>query len=74
MSRADDDKIFADSVPKIYQTHLVPLIFEAYAADLAHRLASRPLSCVLELAAGTGVATRCMASRLPESVSIIATA
>ncbi len=73
MSNADTDKVFAGSIPKLYETHLVPLIFAPYAADLAHRLASRSLKRVLEIAAGTGVVTRALAAVLPESVSIIAT-
>ena len=67
------DKVFTGSVPKIYDTYLVPLIFEPYAADLVKRLSSRPLSRVLEVAAGTGVVTRAMASILPKNVSIVAT-
>jgi ubiquinone/menaquinone biosynthesis C-methylase UbiE len=51
----------------------VPLIFETYAIDLVNRLRSRSLSRVLEIAAGTGVVTRALASELSESVSIIAT-
>jgi SAM-dependent methyltransferase len=73
VSSHDSDKVFAGSTPEIYDTHLVPLIFEPYAADLATRLAARPLKDVLEIAAGTGVVTRCMASALPRSVSILAT-
>jgi SAM-dependent methyltransferase len=73
MSSADTDKVFAGSMPQIYESHLVPLIFEPYAADLANRLASRSLTRVLEIAAGTGVVTRALASVLPESVSIVAT-
>jgi ubiquinone/menaquinone biosynthesis C-methylase UbiE len=73
MSSADTDKVFAGSVPKFYDQYLVPLIFEPYAADLVERLAARPLSSVLEIAAGTGVVTRAMASALPSSVSIVAT-
>jgi SAM-dependent methyltransferase len=73
MSNHDNDKVFSGSIPKLYETHLVPLIFETYAADLANRLRARPLSRVLEIAAGTGVATRALASALPESVSIVAT-
>ena len=73
MSDRDTDKVFAGSIPKLYETCLVPLIFEPYAADLANRLASRPLTRVLEIAAGTGVVTRSLASVLPESVSIVAT-
>jgi SAM-dependent methyltransferase len=70
---SDTDKIFAGSIPKLYDTYLVPLIFEPYAADLANRLSSRPVSRVLEIAAGTGVVTRALASVLPKTVSIVAT-
>ena len=73
MSSSDTDKVFTGSIPKLYETYLVPLIFEPYAADLATRLASRPLSRVLEIAAGTGVVTRALASALSGSVSIVAT-
>ncbi|HET8833823.1 MAG TPA: class I SAM-dependent methyltransferase [Gemmatimonadales bacterium] len=67
------DASFAGSLPAFYQQYLVPLIFEPYAADLARRLARRPLRRVLEIAAGTGVVTRRLASTLPESVAIVAT-
>ena len=73
MSGAGTDKVFAGSIPKLYEEYLVPLIFEPYAADLASRLASRSLARVLEIAAGTGVVTRRLASVLPEWVSIVAT-
>lgn len=73
MGSPDTDKVFAGSIPKLYDTHLVPLIFEPYAADLVNRLSSRTLSRVLEIAAGTGVVTRALASTLPESVSVVAT-
>jgi SAM-dependent methyltransferase len=73
MSSTDTDKVFAGSIPKTYETYLVPLIFESYAADLAERLASRTVTRVLEIAAGTGVVTRRLASVLPESTSIVAT-
>jgi ubiquinone/menaquinone biosynthesis C-methylase UbiE len=69
----DTDKVFTGSIPELYETYLVPLIFQPYAADLVSRVATRPLSRVLELAAGTGVVTRNLASVLPESVSIVAT-
>jgi ubiquinone/menaquinone biosynthesis C-methylase UbiE len=77
MPAPDTDKIFAGSIPKLYNDYMVPLIFEPYAADLANRLASRsaslPLTRVLEIAAGTGVVTRKLAAALPDSVSIVAT-
>ena len=73
MASPDTDKVFAGSIPKLYDTHLVPLIFEPYATDLANRLSSRSLSRVLEIAAGTGVVTRALASVLPQSAVIVAT-
>ena len=73
MGSSGTDRVFAGSIPKFYDTYLVPLLFEPYAADLVNRLASRSLSRVLEVAAGTGVVTRALASVLPERVSIVAT-
>ena len=73
MSQPSSDKVFAGSVPEFYETYLVPLIFEPYAADLAKRLAARPLARVLETAAGTGVVTRSLATVLPGSAAIVAT-
>ena len=73
MGSSGTDKVFAGSIPTCYETYLVPLLFEPYAADLVNRLASRSLSRVLEVAAGTGVVTRALASVLPERVSIVAT-
>ena len=73
MSSQASDKVFAGSIPKLYDSHLVPLIFEPYAKDLTARLKQRPVSRVLEIAAGTGVATREMAAALPADVAIVAT-
>jgi SAM-dependent methyltransferase len=73
LSSSGTDKVFAGPIPKFYEAYLVPLLFEPYAADLANRLASRSLGRVLELAAGTGVVTRALATVLPERVSIVAT-
>ena len=70
---SDTDKVFAGSIPRLYETHLVPLIFEPYAADLAKRLGSQRISRVLEIAAGTGVVTRALAASLTGDVSIVAT-
>jgi SAM-dependent methyltransferase len=73
MNGTGHDKLFSGSIATLYETCLVPLIFEPYAADLARRLALRPLARVLEIAAGTGVATRRLAAALPASVAIVAT-
>lgn len=73
MSNPRTDKVFAGSIPKLYELNLVPLIFDSYAADLARRVALRPVSRVLEVAAGTGVVTRKLSAVLPASVAIVAT-
>jgi ubiquinone/menaquinone biosynthesis C-methylase UbiE len=70
---AKSDSVFAGSIPQVYDKYLVPLIFQSYALDLAHRVAQRRPSTVLEIAAGTGVLTRQLASALPSTVSIAAT-
>ena len=61
---ADSDKAFTGSIPEFYDTYLVPLIFQPYANDLAQRAAALAPKTVLETAAGTGVLTRALASRI----------
>jgi SAM-dependent methyltransferase len=73
MSSRDTDKAFTGSIPQMYERYLVPLIFEPYARDLAARVASKSCTRILEIAAGTGVVTRAMASALPGTVAIVAT-
>lgn len=74
---ATSDEVFTGSIPKIYEKYLVPLIFEQYALDLRRRLEAANLPSgntttdILEVAAGTGVLTRALASL--EGVSILAT-
>jgi len=67
------DKVFAGSVPEIYDRFMVPLIFEPYALDLADRVATCKPMQTLETAAGTGVLTRALAERLAENARIVAT-
>ena len=67
------DKVFSGSIPEIYDRFMVPLIFEPYANDLAMRIASVQPRSLLETAAGTGVLTRALASRLPPETRIVAT-
>jgi len=73
MAKHGTDQLFGGSIPLLYETHLVPLIFEPYARDLARTLAARALSNVLEVAAGTGVVTRALDATLPDHVAITAT-
>ena len=73
MNREMDDRRFVGSIPELYERYLVPQIFEPYAADVARRLALRSPTRVLEVAAGTGVVTRALASVLGDHVWIVAT-
>ena len=70
---AESDKVFAGSIPKIYDTLMVPLIFEAYAADLAARVAAISPRAVLETAAGSGVVTRALAAKLGADARYVVT-
>lgn len=70
---AVSDSSFSGSIAEIYDTSLVPLLFEPYAVDLARRVAAIPASRILEVAAGTGAVTRALAATSNESVSIVAT-
>jgi SAM-dependent methyltransferase len=72
MPAPDIDRAFAGSIPRTYETYLVPMIFEPYAVDIAGRLRTIPAQRVLEIAAGTGVVTRLLASTLAPDVSIVA--
>jgi ubiquinone/menaquinone biosynthesis C-methylase UbiE len=67
------DKLFAGSIPENYERLMVPLIFQDYARDLAERVARVAPQDLLETAAGTGVVTRALASRLPANVRYVAT-
>ena len=73
MTGSNSDTSFGDEIALNYDRHFVPLIFQPYADEVASRLAALPVKRVLEIAAGTGVVTRAMASRLPADVSITAT-
>ena len=73
MPTPGNDIRFDNAVAALYQSLLVPLIFEPYAVDLAVRLARLPAASVLELAAGTGVVTRELAARLAPGARLVAT-
>jgi ubiquinone/menaquinone biosynthesis C-methylase UbiE len=67
------DKVFAGSIPRLYDEYLVPLIFADYAGDIARRVAALSPTTLLETAAGTGAVTRAVAAALPRDVRYIAT-
>lgn len=61
---AETDKVFTGSIPQFYDRLMVPLIFEAYAADLSKLVSASSPGSVLETAAGSGVVARALAPRL----------
>ncbi|MBI1214031.1 MAG: methyltransferase domain-containing protein [Alphaproteobacteria bacterium] len=67
------DKKFAGSIPEIYDTYFVPLIFEPYAVDLAQRVAEAKPKDVLETAAGSGVVPRVLAPLLSPDARYVVT-
>lgn len=70
---AESDKLFAGAIPKFYDTLMVPLIFEAYAADMAQLVAACSPSSVLETAAGSGVVARALAPKLGADARYVVT-
>ena len=73
MDKIGSDTLFTGSVAELYDTQMVPLIFQPYADDMAPRVAALKPARVLETAAGTGVLTRALALALPVQTEIIAT-
>lgn len=71
MSHADVR--FAGSIPEKYDTHLGPLFFEYYGADLAGRVRVPHGGRLLETACGTGISTEYLRAGVDASVEIVAT-
>jgi len=70
---AEIDKVFAGSIPKFYDTLMVPLIFQVYAIGLAELAAASSPGSVLETAAGSGVVTRALAPQLDAGARYVVT-
>ena len=70
---SETDKLFAGSIPENYDRHMVPLIFDTYARDMAQRVAALAPKSVLETAAGSGVVTRALAPVLAPDASYVVT-
>ena len=67
------DTAFTGSIPELYDSLLVPMIFQPYARDIAARVAALAPAAVLETAAGTGVVTRTLAPLLGKTARYVAT-
>jgi ubiquinone/menaquinone biosynthesis C-methylase UbiE len=64
---------FKATYAELYDRHLVPMLFAPYAPILAERAKMLGPRNILEIAAGTGIATRELAQTLPAGVPITAT-
>jgi ubiquinone/menaquinone biosynthesis C-methylase UbiE len=70
---AETDKVFSGSIAALYETHMVPMLFAPYAADIAARVVATAPTDVLETAAGTGAVTAELLRRLPRGTRITST-
>lgn len=67
------DTAFAGSIPQLYDSLMVPLIFAGYAESLADLVAGMSPLSVLETAAGSGVLTRALAPKLSAEARYVVT-
>lgn len=67
------DSHFAGSIPEVYESHMVPLLFRPYAHELARRMATLRPRKVLETAAGSGVVVRAALPLLAPGARYVAT-
>ncbi|TCK17935.1 ubiquinone/menaquinone biosynthesis C-methylase UbiE [Thiogranum longum] len=63
---------FTGNIPENYDRYLGPMFFHCCAEDLAGRVSGYPAQKVLEIAAGTGIATRLLRDFLPDEVQLVA--
>jgi SAM-dependent methyltransferase len=70
---ADVRAMFGGSMPEYYDGIMAPGQFDVFAADLVARVPERPAGGALELACGTGVATRRLRERLHKDARVVAT-
>lgn len=67
------DSSFVGAIPDVYDTFMVPLLFQPFAEDMAARVSALKPASVLETAAGTGVVTRALAPQLGEGARYVVT-
>lgn len=67
MDTMTDTTAYAGSIPANYDTYLGSLLFEPYAAEMLERVKRLQPASLLELACGTGILTRLLATALPHT-------
>ena len=68
-----NNSAFIGDIPENYEKYLGPLIFREYAEDLANRVSIPADGVLLEIAAGTGMATRQLRDAIDRDVRIVVT-
>jgi predicted O-methyltransferase YrrM len=63
---------FIGDIPHHYDKYLGPVIIHDYASPLGQLVADMEPNCVLELASGTGISTRCIRDTLPSDCILTA--
>ncbi|VAX09991.1 Demethylmenaquinone methyltransferase [hydrothermal vent metagenome] len=69
------DKLFSEftgNIPENYDHYLGPMFFHRCAEDLAGRINKEPTDNILEIAAGTGIASRYLRDHLPAQTRLTA--
>ncbi len=69
----DNNSAFIGDIPQNYEKYMGPLIFREYAEDLASRVSVPPGGVLLEIAAGTGMATRQLRDAMDSDERIVVT-
>lgn len=64
---------FIGEIPRNYEKYLGPLVFNEYVEDLVRRITVPKDGQFLEIAAGTGLATRKLRDSISQDVDIVAT-
>lgn len=62
---AQKDATFTGTIPEVYERCLGPMFFRPYADDIAARAQAVGAGRILEVAAGTGIATQAVAAASP---------
>ena len=63
---------FSGSLPEHYEEYLGPMFFEPYALEVSKRIDPSSIHFALEIASGTGRATRHLRERIPGTAKLVA--
>jgi SAM-dependent methyltransferase len=70
---SDQAARFVGTIPEFYDQGMGKIVFADFAGEIARRVAASTPMRVLEIAAGTGIVTRCLRDVLPTDARLTAT-